>query len=87
MARVRQFESFNANEHVKNVLHLTKVKPIPRLWKGKRLPEFLIKELMEKERLKKIKNRQEALEKEELKIIKNNYRSNLWPVTSYSSEE
>lgn len=80
MAKVHKFESFNAVSYVKEVLQITKEKPTPRTFKGKRLPEFLIKELMEKERLKKIKNRQEALVREELKIIKKNYTNKLWPV-------
>lgn len=77
MAKVRKFESFDAVNYVRDVLQVTKIKPTPRTFKGKRLPEFLIKELMEKERLKKIKNRQESLEREELKIIKNNYTNKL----------
>ena len=74
MAKVRMFEAFDAEKYVKDILQRTKEKPIPKTWKSKRLPEFLIKELMEKEELKKIKKRQENLETEALKKIKDNYQ-------------
>lgn len=77
MTRVRKFEAFDAVNYVTDVLQQIKAKPIPRTWKGKRLPEFLIKELIEKERVKKIMNKQEILDREELKKIKNNYTNKL----------
>lgn len=73
MAKVRKAEAFDAASYVNHILKCTKEKPIPRTWKSKRLPAFLIKELMEKEEQKRIKIKQEKLEMEELKKIKNNY--------------
>lgn len=53
MAKIRYFEAFDAASYVADVLRRTKEKPIPRVWKGKRLPKFLIKQLMEEEKKKK----------------------------------
>lgn len=77
MAKVRRYDAFEAVEYVKDFLRQTKEKPIPKTWKSKRLPEFLIKELMKKEEEKKIKNRQERLKLEALQKIKDSYKSDL----------
>ncbi|XP_045131872.1 uncharacterized protein LOC123516516 [Portunus trituberculatus] len=77
MAKVRRYDAFDAEEYVKDFLRQTKEKPIPKTWKSKHLPEFLIKELMKKEEEKKIKNRQERLKLEALQKIKDNYKSDL----------
>ncbi|XP_063848606.1 uncharacterized protein LOC135093322 isoform X1 [Scylla paramamosain] len=77
MAKVRRYDAFDAAEYVKDILRQTKEKPTPKTWKSKRLPEFLIKELMKKEEEKKIKNRQERLKLEALQKIKDNYKSDL----------
>lgn len=87
MAKVRKYESFDAAEYVNYVLETAKAKPIPRVWKGKRLPQFLIKDLMEKEKFKKIKNMQEIQEREELKKIKNNYKNTLWSAIAVRQNE
>lgn len=77
MAKVRHFETFNAVNYVNDMLKNTKEKPLPRTWKGKRLPAFLIKELMEKEEMKRILRIKEKEEMQELKKIKDNYVSKL----------
>lgn len=89
MAKVRHFETFNAVNYVNDMLKNTKEKPLPRTWKGKRLPAFLIKELMEKEEMKRILRIKEKEEMQELKKIKDNYVSKLWPshgCTLYEAE-
>lgn len=77
MVRVHNYEAFDAVKHVADVLQLTKAKPTPRTWKGKRLPEFIIKELLEEEKLIAIKKKQAILVTEELKKIKDNYTNKL----------
>lgn len=58
MARIHKYAAFDAAKYVEDVLRRTKEKPIPRTWKGKRLPEFLIKQLMEENEEKKKKKQQ-----------------------------
>ncbi|XP_042240432.1 uncharacterized protein LOC121878338 isoform X2 [Homarus americanus] len=58
MAKVRDFEAFDAANYVTDVLRRTKEKPIPRFWKGKRLPQPIIQQLMEEEEIKKKRRQQ-----------------------------
>lgn len=57
MAKIRAAEAFDAAAHVANILRITKEKPIPKFWRGKRLPTDIIKQLMEEEELKKQKRK------------------------------
>lgn len=57
MAKICAAEAFDAAAHVANILRITKEKPIPKFWKGKRLPAEIIKQLMEEEELKKQKRK------------------------------
>lgn len=77
MAKVRRYEAFDAAEYVKDFLQKTKEKPIPKTWKSKRLPEFLIKELIKEKEEKKMKHREQKLRLEALQKIKDNYKSDL----------
>ncbi|XP_030369651.1 uncharacterized protein LOC115620524 isoform X2 [Scaptodrosophila lebanonensis] len=44
MAQIKDAESFSAEKHVAEVLRQANEKPLPRFWKGRRLPAFIIKE-------------------------------------------
>jgi len=55
MARVREAEAFDAEAYVADFLRQTKEKPIPKFYKGKRLPKEIIYDLQEKDRQKRLK--------------------------------
>ncbi|XP_042865125.1 uncharacterized protein LOC122248861 isoform X2 [Penaeus japonicus] len=57
MAKIRAAEAFDAAAYVANILRTTKEKPIPRFWRGKRLPADIIKQLMEEKELKQQKRK------------------------------
>lgn len=48
VAQIKEAEKFSAEAYVTEKLRQANEIPIPRFWKGRRLPEFLIKELMAK---------------------------------------
>nr|XP_053635464.1 uncharacterized protein LOC128690768 [Cherax quadricarinatus] len=58
MAKVREYEAFDAATYVADVLRKIKEKPTPMFWKGKRLPPPVVKQLMEEEELKKKRRQQ-----------------------------
>lgn len=61
LAQIKEAEKFSAEEYVEEKIKKATDVPLPRYWKGKRLPAFIIKDLVEEERLKK----QRAHEKRE----------------------
>lgn len=61
VAQIKEAEKFSAEEYVEEKIKKATDVPLPRYWKGKRLPAFIIKELIEEDRLKK----QRILEKKE----------------------
>ena len=65
MAKVKDAEAFSAEAYVTEKLNKVNEVPLPRYWKGKRLPQFIIKDLVEKEKLRKEKfaARRERIEK------------------------
>ncbi|KAF4525661.1 hypothetical protein B566_EDAN001261 [Ephemera danica] len=46
LTQIREAEKFDAEAYVTEKLRQAKEKPLPRTWKGRRLPEFLIKQYM-----------------------------------------
>ncbi|XP_065372237.1 uncharacterized protein Pdhb isoform X2 [Calliphora vicina] len=44
IAQIKDAEAFNAEKYVADKLHQAKETPLPRYWKGRRLPAFIIKE-------------------------------------------
>ncbi|XP_003736426.2 uncharacterized protein Pdhb isoform X2 [Drosophila pseudoobscura] len=44
MAQIKQAESFSAEQHVAEILRQANDNPLPRFWKGRRLPAFIIKQ-------------------------------------------
>jgi aurora kinase A-interacting protein len=58
-AKMAEARAFSAEEYVNNKLHLAKVPPLDRRWKGKRLPAFIILELRAEEEAKKLKKKYE----------------------------
>ncbi|KRF83225.1 uncharacterized protein Pdhb isoform X2 [Drosophila virilis] len=44
MSQIKQAESFNAEQYVAEVLRQANEVPLPRYWKGRRLPAFIIKQ-------------------------------------------
>ncbi|XP_076062550.1 uncharacterized protein LOC143037852 [Oratosquilla oratoria] len=50
MAKIRKAEAFDAEEYVARFLQETKEKPIPKFWRGKRLPRDIIKQLMKEKK-------------------------------------
>ncbi|KAL5292151.1 hypothetical protein ACFFRR_011145 [Megaselia abdita] len=44
IAQIKEAEKFSAEQYVADKLKALNTVPIPRLWKGKRLPQFIIKE-------------------------------------------
>lgn len=49
IAQIKEAEKFSAEQFVADKLREANETPIPRFWKGRRLPEFIIKEIMAKE--------------------------------------
>lgn len=48
-AEIREAEKFSAEAYVAEKIRKATETPIPRFWKGKRLPQFIIKEKLEQE--------------------------------------
>lgn len=46
ISQIKEAEKFSAEAYVANKLRQANETPIPRFWKGRRLPEFLIREKM-----------------------------------------
>lgn len=44
LAQIKEAENFSAENYVAEKIKKATEVPIPRFWKGKRLPEFLIRE-------------------------------------------
>ncbi|KRF99392.1 uncharacterized protein Dwil_GK11887, isoform B [Drosophila willistoni] len=44
MSQIKKAESFSAEQYVADVLKQANEKPLPRFWKGRRLPAFVIKQ-------------------------------------------
>jgi hypothetical protein len=55
LSKIRKAEAFSAEEHVREKLRRATETQLPRFWKHRRLPQFIIKELVEEERQKKLK--------------------------------
>lgn len=51
--QIRKSEEFSAEQYVAEKIKLATETPIPRFWKHRRLPQFVIKELLEKEERQK----------------------------------
>lgn len=52
LAKVREADSFNAELYAKNKFISATEKPFPRRWKGKKLPRFVIEDLLAKRKKK-----------------------------------
>lgn len=52
LAKVREAENFNADLYAKEKIKVATEKPFPRRWKGKRLPRFVIEDLIAKKNKK-----------------------------------
>lgn len=65
LAQIAEAEKFSAEDYVADKIKQATDVPLPRYWKGKRLPAFIIKDLLEEEKIKKQKNREklERIEK------------------------
>lgn len=46
IAQIKEAEKFSAEEYVAEKLRKANEIPIPKYWKGKRLPEFIVREKM-----------------------------------------
>lgn len=55
VAQVKEAEKFSAEAYVAEKLQKVNDNPLPRFYKGKRLPQFLIKQLLEEDQLKREK--------------------------------
>lgn len=44
IAQIKEAEAFSAENYVAEKIQKATETPIPRFWKGKRLPEFIIRE-------------------------------------------
>lgn len=51
--QIREAEKFSAEEYVANKIKQATENEIPRFWRGRRLPQFIIKEKIEELELKK----------------------------------
>lgn len=67
MARVREYEAFDAVKYVNDLISQTKVKETPKTWKGSRLPKPVIEQLIEELLIKKKKREEHLLRIEEIK--------------------
>ena len=53
MAIVREAEAFDAAKYVEDILRRINTKPDSKYFKNKKLPKFIVKELVEEDRAKK----------------------------------
>lgn len=44
LTQIREAEKFSAEQYVSEKIRQATETPIPRFWKGKRLPQFIIKQ-------------------------------------------
>lgn len=51
--QVKEAENFNATNYVQEKLNIVNMSILPNRWRGKRLPEFVIKDLIAKSQAKK----------------------------------
>uniref|UniRef100_A0A336LR08 CSON010957 protein n=1 Tax=Culicoides sonorensis TaxID=179676 RepID=A0A336LR08_CULSO len=58
LAQIKEAEKFSAEEYVEEKINKATEVPLPRYWKGKRLPAFIIRDLIEKEKRLKEQNQQ-----------------------------
>lgn len=56
-AEIRDAEKFSAEQYVAEKIRSATEIPIPRFWKGRRLPQFIIKEMLNQEEKKKIQQK------------------------------
>jgi len=61
IAQIKEAEKFSAEQYVADKLKQANDNPIPKYWRGKRLPEFVVKELMEKQEKKRAWHERERL--------------------------
>lgn len=66
--QIKEAEKFSAEDYVTAKLNKLNENPLPRYWKGKRLPQFIIKDLVEEEKIKKAKF---AAQRERIEKYKN----------------
>jgi hypothetical protein len=57
LRQISEAEKFSAEEYVMGKIKQAIEDPLPRFWKGKRLPQFLIKEKLEEQRRKLLERR------------------------------
>lgn len=62
-AKIREAEKFSAEAYVAEKIRLATETPIPRFWKNRRLPQFIIKEKLEIQERKKTRKKFELWEK------------------------
>jgi len=62
-AEIREAESFSAEAYVAEKIRQATESPIPRFWKGKRLPQFIIRQKLETEEMKKTRQKYALWEK------------------------
>lgn len=55
--KIKQAQKFSAEEYVTEKIRIATEDPIPRYWKHRRLPEWLVKDLMQKEEQKKVEKK------------------------------
>lgn len=66
MAIVREGEAFDAAKYVEDVLSRTKMKPPQIYFRGKKLPEFIVKQLQEEHKIKRQKQKEHVQAIEEM---------------------
>lgn len=63
LRQISEAEKFSAEEYVMGKIKQATEDPIPRFWKGKRLPQFIIKEKLEQQTKERLEQKYKLWEK------------------------
>jgi hypothetical protein len=57
MYKIKEAQKFSAEDYVNNLIKVSVENAIPKTYKGKKLPQWLVKELMDKDRQKEVEKK------------------------------
>ncbi|XP_014282775.1 uncharacterized protein [Halyomorpha halys] len=74
MCKIKEAENFDARQYVREKLDKTNAVLLPKLWRGKRLPEFVIKDLLLKKQRKEAQRLQDLERRKKMNLDPSAYK-------------
>ena len=74
MCKVKEAEAFDAKQYAREKLNRANAVLLPKLWKGKRLPEFVIKDLISKKNKKEAQRLQDIDRRQKINLNVSDYK-------------